>query len=105
MSPFITFKDFDKDGQVQYYILQREYPHFVGKIAYYPTGGSICEVPVTAHNLYVSFSGVLRGNFVPAYPKVEEEITAVFHAMALWFYSNRILQDPKRYRKWLIHAQ
>lgn len=103
MSPFITFKDLDGSGVMQYYILQRDYPHYVGRIAYYPTGGSICEVPITGHNLYVSFAGVLRGHFVPVYPKVEEEINVVFHAMALWFYTNRIVVDPKRYKKWSIH--
>lgn len=102
MSPFITFKDLDTKGEMQYFILQREYPHYCGRIAYYPTGGAICEVPITGHNLYVSFSGVLRGNFVPAYPKVEEEISVIFHAMALWFYENRVLKEPKRYKKWLI---
>lgn len=102
MSPFITFRDTDKSGEMQYYILQREYPHYCGRIAYYPTGGSICEVPITGHNLYVSFGGVLRGNFAPAYPKVEEEINHVFHAMALWFYENRVLKEPKRYKKWAI---
>jgi hypothetical protein len=102
MSPFVTFKDLDNSGVMQYYILQRDYPHYLGRIAYYPTGGSICEVPVSGHNLYVSFNGTIRGNFIPAYPKVEEEITAVFHAMALWFYANRIVPDPKRYKKWLI---
>ena|ERR1700722_11856088 len=105
MSPFVTFKDNDSAGILQYYILQREYPHYVGQITYYPKGGAICEVPVTAHNLYVSFAGVLRGNYLPAFPKVEEEINQVFHAMALWFYANRIVPDPKRYKKWLIHAQ
>lgn len=102
MSPFVTFRDTDSGGVMQYYILQRAYPHYVAKITYYPTGGSICEVPVTGHNLFVSFSGCLRGNYVPAYPKVEEEINAVFHAMALWFYENRILADEKRYKKWQI---
>jgi hypothetical protein len=102
MNPFVTFKDTDKKGELQYYILQREYPHYVGQITYYPSGEAICQVPVSGHNLYVTFAGVLRGNYIPAYPKVNEEITAITHAMALWFYSKRVAIDPKRYKKWAI---
>jgi hypothetical protein len=102
MSPFVTFRDNDSKGELQYYILQRDYPHFVGVVTYYPKGGAICEVPVSGHNLFVSFCGTIRGNYAPAYPKVEEEINQVFHAMAQWFYKNRIAVDPKRYKKWAI---
>ena|SRR5579872_3799707 len=104
MSPFVTFKDTDRSGNMQYYILQREYPHYCGVITYYPSGESICQVPVTAHNLYVTFAGVLRGNFIPGHPGAEKEIVAVFHSMAIWFYVNRVSVDPKRYKKWAILA-
>lgn len=102
MSPFVTFKDRDEKGEVQYYILQRSYPHFLGVVSYYPSGEPICQVPVTGHHLYVTFSGVLRGNFIPAHQGVEQEIEGVFHSMALWFYSNRISVEPKKYKKWAI---
>src|ERR1700677_1075570 len=102
MSPFITFKEEDKFGVLQYYILQRAYPHYLGVVAYYPTGEAICQVPVTAHHLYVTFAGVLRGNYIPAHQGVEIEIEPVFHAMALWFYDQRIMKDPKRYKKWQV---
>lgn len=102
MSPFITFKDYSANGELEYYILQRDYPHYLGKISYYPSGEPICQVPVTAHHLYVTFAGVLRGNYIPAHQGVEKEIDAVFNAMALWFYSERIMKDQRRYKKWAI---
>ena len=104
MSPFVTFRDTDKAGVMQYYILQRAYPHFLGVITYYPTGETIYQTPVAGHHLYVTFNGVLRGNFLPAHQGVETEIQVVFEAMALWFYSERIMKDPKKYKKFMIHS-
>ena len=104
MSPYITFKDFDSNGELQYYILQREYPHYCGVVAYLPIADSICQIPVTAHHLYITFAGTIRGNFALAHPQMEKEIYFIFHSMMLWFYQNRIVKDPKRYKKWLIHG-
>lgn len=104
MSPYITFKDYDKDNKLQYYILQREYPHFCGVISYFPVGDSLCQIPVTGHHLYVTFAGTLRGNGFPAHNMVEQEIQSIFHHMATWFYINRIEADPKRYKKWVIKS-
>lgn len=104
MSPFITFKDLNEKGELELFVLQREYPNFVGRVTYYPTGKEICQVPITAHNLYMTYYSTLRGNFIPLSNYIDLEMQSVFHAMALWFYSERIMKDPKRYRKWSIHA-
>ena len=102
MSPFITFKDTNQNGELQLFVLQRDYPHFVGTLTYYPTGSAIVQVPITAHNLYMTFYGTLRGSYIPLANHIDIEMESVFHAMALWFYSERIMKDPKRYKKWLI---
>lgn len=102
MSPFITFKDQNKAGDMTYYILQREWPHYVGYIAYSPIPDPICQIPVTGHNLWLTFAGTLRGAYIPIEPNVQNEILSVFHNMERWFYANRIQAEPKRYKKWAI---
>lgn len=103
MSPYITFKDTDKNGEMQLFILQMTYPHYMGYISYYPSAEVLTQVPITGHNLYLNFYGTIRGIYIPAHPGVSDEIESVFHSMALWFYANRIQTDPKRYKKWIIH--
>lgn len=102
MNPFISFRDKDKTGELQYYLLQREYPHFVGRLDYAPLTGQIYQVPVAGHHLYITFAGTLRGNLIPSYTNIEQEIGSVFESMAVWFYHNRIKPEPKRYKKWAI---
>ncbi len=102
MSPFVTYKDTDKEGNLQLYILQRAFPHYCGILSYIPVGDAICCIPLSGHNLWINYAGLLRGNFIPSYNDASKEIESVFHSMALWFYSERILVDPKRYKKWLI---
>lgn len=102
MSPFITFRDTDSNGELTLFVLQRDYPHFVGVLATYPSGKAVVEVPISGHNLYMRYYGTLRGNFIPLSNHIDLEMESVFHAMALWFYSERIMKDPKRYKKWAI---
>lgn len=102
MSPFITFKDLNAEGELQLFVLQRDYPHFVGTITYYPSANAIVQVPISGHNLYMTYYSTLRGNFIPLSNNIDIEMESIFHSMALWFYKNRIEIDPKRYKKWLI---
>lgn len=102
MSPFITFTDKSASGETEYYILQREYPHFVGMIAYIPSVEPICQVPIAGHHLYINFWGTLRGRLMPISKNIDKEIGSVFEQMASWYYQNRILTDPKRYKKFAI---
>jgi hypothetical protein len=51
------------------------------------------------------FDGSLRGNFIPGYRGVEDEIAMVINDMSLWFYENRILKEAKKYKKWHLPPQ
>ena len=102
MSPFVTYRDTDKAGQLQYYILQRAFPHYTGLISDRIIDGSILQVPVTRHNLYITFAGCLRGNYIAAYDGWEKHMTEIFHQMAAWYYENRILTNPKKFKRWAI---
>lgn len=103
MSPFITFRDTDKNNTLQYYILQREYPHYLAVISDHPVINKLGQSAVASHNLYIVHVGTLRGiNLIPAQNKVWEEIQSVCDQMAEWFYIHRILPDQKKYKKWRI---
>lgn len=104
MMPYITFRDTDKEGNLRYYILQRNHPHYVALISEKPVVGSLFCMTVPGYNLWVVFSGVLLGFFVPGYKGVEQEISTVFTDMTDWFLRERILKDPKKYKRWQYNA-
>ncbi len=99
MEPFITFRDRDKQGELQYYILQRAWPHYVGVIFTYPPADPIMTAAISGYNLFVVYSGTLQGRFLPSNPNWEVEVQGVFQDMATWFHQKRILTEPRRYKK------
>lgn len=101
-SPFITFRDTDKNSILRYYILQRDYPHYCGLISEKQDLEALVQFPVSGYNLWVIYAGTIRGNYVPGYKDAFDEMSHVFNHMAMWYYENRITPDPKRYKKWAI---
>lgn len=101
MSPYITFRDYDKEGKLQYYILQREFPHYVGVVSSIPIAGN-WYTPIIGYAMYIVFGGVLRGMYIPDYKNIGEEVMAIMENMAAWYYDNRISIDEKRYKKFKI---
>jgi len=102
MTPFITYREANEKGQLEYFILQKAFPNFIGRIVVYPEEGSVANVPITDYHLYVTFAGVLTGNFIPAHPNVKQEIEEVYSRMADWYYHNRVSVDEKKWKKWKI---
>jgi hypothetical protein len=102
MNQFITFRDKDENGEMQYYVLQRAFPHFVGRISPVPIEGALANEPVAGYNLYVTFNGTLVGNLIPNYRNIQAEISSVFLSMALWFHAERVLLDTSRFKKFKI---
>jgi hypothetical protein len=102
MEPFITFRDTDRQGNLQYYILQRDYPHYCGMIVEKRSDTAIMQMPVAKHHLYVEYAGTIRGSYVPGHKDVMQEIEHVFRHMAEWYYEHRIVPDPKRFKKWAV---
>lgn len=99
--PYITYRELIND-ELGYFICQKEYPHYVCRIADIPKNVFVEAVPVTDHNLFLVFNGVFRGMVIPSYNNVDKEISNVMLDMAAWFYTNRILVEPKKYKKWKI---
>jgi|ERR1700743_1312245 len=102
MSPYITFKDENKSGELLLYVLQREFPHYCAYLSYHPVEGVINQVPISGHNLFLVFSGTIRGPYIPSYQDTLKEIEYIMADMSKWFYEFRILADLKRYKKWAI---
>lgn len=102
-TPYITFTEPGKDGEMEYFILQKEFPHHVAVIRNYPVLGSWSGVVIN-HNLWVVWHSTLRGNLIPSYMNMSDEIQTVVDSMANWFYNNRVLVDEKRYKKFKINV-
>lgn len=100
--PFVTFREVDETGTLRYYILQKDFPHNLGKILSQPDHEAIVQSIVPAYNLYIVWSGTLRGNMIAAYPDYKKELQQTFDQMATFFYTERILVDEKRYSKFKI---
>jgi len=102
MNQFITYREKDNEGVLQYYILQRNFPHYVGRLSSFPVEGAICQSPLPGYNLWIVFSGTINGNFIPSFPNEIVNIQLIFDNMAVWFHSERVLMDKKRYNKFKI---
>lgn len=104
MNAFITFRDTASNGELQYYILQRAFPNYLGVLALVPVEKSLINVPISGYQLYVVFDGVLQGNYIPVYKDVYDEMLSVFTEMARWYYEHRIIIDEKKYKKWKLNV-
>lgn len=102
MKPYITYREDDGFGNQKYYILQKEFPHFIGVLSESPIHGSLATIPIHGYNLWISFAGTIRGNIIPQYQNIQDEIQSIYNSMASWFYKERIMVDEKRYKKFKI---
>jgi hypothetical protein len=99
MSPYITYRDIDQDGKLGYYILQREFPHYIGIISEHSKESVVPSIQITNYYLWVIFNGTLRGNLIPGYKNIAEDIKFVVNDMAIWYYAMRIVPNEKKYKK------
>lgn len=102
MKPYIVYREIVDDGVLGYFILQRDFPHFIGQLVGYPIAGALANAPVAGYNFWVTFKGTLRGNMIPNYKDIQEEIKQIYDSMALWYLDNIILKNEKLYQKFKI---
>jgi hypothetical protein len=102
--PYITYREEDS-GELQFFVLQKAHPHYLGKVTASPKQGLIPSVPMAGYSLYIEFCGTLRGRMIPSYKDVVDEINAEMGNMATWYYQNRITADEKRYKKFKIQPK
>jgi hypothetical protein len=100
MHPFITFREPLPDGEMGYFILQRAWPHYVGRIVTSGAENFLVAGQVPHHTMWVTFNGVLQGNLLPAHEQAVREATETMVRMAQWFSEERISPQPKKYAKW-----
>lgn len=103
MNPYVTFRDNDRSGELRYYILQRDFPHYLGMVVLKPEMGAVFCATIPGYNMWVVFAGTLAGNRMPSHADGLKEVTQVCLNMIDWFLVNRISKDRKRYQKW-AHA-
>ena len=102
MIPFITYREQDEAGRLCFYILQNAHPHYIGLLVTYPVEGALVNMPLPEYNLWITYAGVLIGNYVPGFVGVEVEMDAIYANMAEWYYLNRIKPNYKKYAKFKI---
>ncbi len=101
MNPFITYREKDENGVLQYYILQRDFPHFIGVILPSFEVGN-WYAPISGYMLWVNFAGTIRGGLIPSYRDISDEINYSMQKMADWYLPDRVLVNKKKYKKWEI---
>lgn len=102
MESHITFKEKDSEGNECYYVLQKEFPHYLGVIVTYPKKNLVDSSPIAGYNFWICFSGTIRGNFAPSYKNVSDEIVVALDNMALWYLNKIILPNKEKYNKFKI---
>jgi hypothetical protein len=105
MQPYITFREADQFGKLQYYILQRAFPHYIGQLVEYPSNIIVQSIPIAGYSLWLSYTGTIRGKVVPAYSDYQMELQLELENMARWFGSERIHKNPDKYKKFKINVQ
>ena len=100
---YITYREEDGEGVLRYYVLQKQFPHYVGVILEAPKHGT-WQSPIAGYNLWVCYAGTIRGNMIPSYKSVSQETQSVYDDMAQWYLVNRILKQPERYKKFKINV-
>lgn len=102
--PFITYRELN-EGKLEYYILQKAFPHYLCRVSNNPYEEVFFKSEIPGHNMVVILVGTLRGEMViPGYKNVNEEILDTLANMAAWFWAERIQENPKKYEKFKIKS-
>ncbi len=105
MIPFITYREPDSGGDLQYFVLQKAHPHYVGMIVDNPNFDAVYKVPIPNTTMFVTFFGTVEGRRFPLHSHAEKEINGILVVMAEWYWTNRISKNQQKYKKWLLSNQ
>lgn len=100
--PYITYREPDTNGNLQYHIVKKDFPHWCGVILESIPDHSIANFPIAGYRLYLVFNYTLRGRMIPDYQDVMKEIQSFCEHAATWYLSNRIEGNVGKYRKFKI---
>jgi len=96
LAPYITFKSGEN-----LLICQTRAPHYIGLVSG-NRESTFHTVQVPLHSLFVSFKGNLEGNFMLMKQDEVKNIKKVFEEMAIFYFHDRILKFPERFKKYKI---
>lgn len=96
-SPYFTFKD---DEHV--YILQRRFPHYLGRIQYTSETDPIIQGQIPMYRIFIVFAGQLDGNRILLNDDWKTQLNNIWESMCKWYREERIETMPERYKKYLI---
>lgn len=102
MNPYISYREQNSEGQYEYFILQKAFPHIVGEIKLVPEKHFVEAATLSGYNMWVVFKNTLRGNSIPSYPDIFDEISLELEQMATWYLDNRIKINEKKYSKYKL---
>src|SRR5678816_3056798 len=86
MIPYITFREMDEEGRLCFFILQKAFPNYIGLLVSSPREGGIVNAPIPKYRLWITYAGVLSGNFFPGHSGALQEVQQVFNSMSEWYY-------------------
>ena len=99
MIPYILFQEPDKNGNMQQFILQKAFPNYIGKISDRPVETILCQQPISGYNLWLQYTGTLKGNQIPFEKGALKEMEEQYFTMAAYFYT---VMDTRKYEKYKI---
>lgn len=102
--PFLTYRETNEKGELIYYILQKEFPHYLAWVSNTRVEKALAQATVAGYNMQIVFCGTISGAFIPSYRGVVEQIQMVIESMSSWFLDNRINVEPKKYLKFKLNA-
>lgn len=99
---YITFREPDENGKLRHFVLQKEFPHNLGRVDNQPNLTSLAQGTIPGYNLWIVSVGTIRGNTVYYYPKHEIDMANIFNNMAIWYLNERIKKNEKLYEKFKV---
>jgi len=92
-NPYIIYREDGSD-----YILQRNFPNYIGRITE-KLERSIAQYPIPGYNLYISFAGMLNGNFIQMDSLAVQHAEEIMSKMSSFFVQKL---DKSKYEKYKI---
>lgn len=99
--PYITFRETNNEGELIYYILQKEFPHYLAFTSN-KVEKALAQATISGYNMQVVFCGCINGFVIPSYRGTIDQIQYQVEHMSDWFLANRINIEPKKYLKFKI---
>lgn len=102
--PFLTYRETNENGELVYFILQKDFPHYLGYVSNTRVEKALAQATVSGYNTQIIFCGCINGFVIPSYKGTINQMQFIMEQMAEWFLVNRINVEPKKYLKFKINA-